>query len=413
MLFNASRSLIVPKIRISKPPFMAFTNTLDGKRRIALISAISLAFLLLWSYQVLLRNFSTKIPSSWRTEASIQPTEPTDAVADLAIIPNIVHFVHLVSAEHPFVDFAFRQFIAVYSAWHYLQPDIIYIHTNMEEALINETLSNSTNSYTQAIFKLPGIVFSYHSAPNQTRSGKEINLLPNQSDFVRTEVLQRLGGIYLDDDAYILRDLKPLYRLGFQNILGRQINGEICPAVMMSTPHNNLMTAYHALQDSTFDGSWARHATGLLTDLVREFQFPAYQVLILPYETLFPLSWLPDDVKYIYQVHEGEDDPSPAIDEKPSQNVTDFIDHFTMDKPASWRQDWRLSYVLHGWNKAVERLAEEEHEAQLFGSSQGITLEYVLAGNSNFARAVLPAVKHAVDSGVLAQDKMTPELRSP
>ncbi len=58
-------------------------------------------------------------------------------------------------------------------------------------------------------------------------------------DFVRTEVLERLGGIYLDDDAYILRELRHLYRLGFGNSVEVQSDGQICPAVIMSTPHNN------------------------------------------------------------------------------------------------------------------------------------------------------------------------------
>jgi len=391
---------------------MAHKSAFDARRRNMIIGLVLLLFLLLL-HQAILRNFSLVTRHPWETEDSTQDIKTTDSVKDTTVIPNIVHFVHLVRAENPVIEFSFQQFIAVYSAWHYLQPEALYIHTNIEEALIKKTLSNSANAYTQAISKLPGVRINHHSAPNQTESGMEISWLPNQSDFVRTEVLERLGGIYLDDDAYILRDLKPFYRLGFENIVGIQSDGQICPAVVMSTPHNNMMIAYRALQDSAFDGTWAHHATYLLSALVRAFQFPAYQVLVLSQATFFPLSWDVDALKDIYQVHEGDGDLSPAINDKLTQNVTDFIKNFSFDHTASWRRDWRLSYVLHGWNTGLQTNFHDESYTQLFGQSEGITLDYVLTGNSNFARAVLPAVKHAVDSGVLAKNSSMPEQKSP
>jgi len=383
---------------------MAHKSAFNARRRTiigGLILLLLLLFLLLL-HQAVLRN-STFTHHPWGTEDSTEDIKTIDTVKDTTTIPNIVHFVHLVRADNPVIEFSFPQFIAIYSAWHYVQPEALYIHTNIEEALIRETLNNSASAYTQAIVKLPGVRFNHHSAPNQTESGMEISWLPNQSDFVRTEVLERLGGIYLDDDAYILRDLKPLYRLGYENIVGMQSDGQICPAVIMSTPHNNMMIAYRALQDSAFDGTWAHHATYLLSALVRAFQFPAYQVLVLSQVTFFPLSWDVDALKDIYQVHEGDGDPSPAISDEPTQNVTDFIKSFSFDHPVSWRRDLRLSYILHGWNTGLQTNFRGESYAQLFGQSEGITLEYILTGNSNFARAVLPAVKHAVDSGLLAQ----------
>lgn len=41
----------------------------------------------------------------------------------------------------------------------------------------------------------------------------------------------------------------------------------------------------------------------------------------------------------------------------------------------------------------------------MFGKFGGITLEYVLAQNNNFARAVYPAVKHALDNGIITPGK--------
>ena len=92
---------------------------------------------------------------------------------------------------------------------------------------------------------------------------------------------------------------------------------------------------------------------------------------------------------------------------RPLQNIADFIDHFQQWQPErpkdTWHADWRLFYILHGWNHAVEGLIEYQKEEgdDLFGGFGSITLEYVLSQNSKFARAVYPAVRHAVDSGGL------------
>ena len=142
-------------------------------------------------------------------------------------IPNIVHFVHLVpSSSDPTFEFEFRQFIAIYSAWHYLQPETIYVHTNIKEQLINEALSRATSPYTKSVQQIPRVKFNHRIAPNQTESGNVIDNLPNQSDFVRTAVLLEQGGIYLDDDSYVLRDLTPLRTLGFENVVGKQITNQ-------------------------------------------------------------------------------------------------------------------------------------------------------------------------------------------
>ena len=84
------------------------------------------------------------------------PATTDDLSKRSAVILNIVHFVHLVkSTPSPTFEFPFRQFLAIYSAWHYLRPDNIYIHTNVEEHLIEETLRKSTGPWTKAASRLP------------------------------------------------------------------------------------------------------------------------------------------------------------------------------------------------------------------------------------------------------------------
>ena len=320
------------------------------------------------------------------------------------VIPNLVHFVYLVEdPSEPEIKFTLHQFIAIYSAYYYLHPERIYIHTNLDEEIIDSILSDCSDTYVQAVGKIPNVVLSHHTAPNKTTSGKKIDKLPNKSDFIRTDVLKTYGGIYLDDDSYVLRDLRPFRYLGFEMVTGRQGNGQICPAALLSTPNNKMIIAYHALQDRVFDGGWATHATDLLTSLVVDFAEPDHQSLILPQDTFFPGSWHKDDLEWLYQLHSEGPNGDPKRRNRPTTNLTDFIDHFKLHPEHDWERDWRLSYVLHGWTSALGKDLKEKERKELFKNPQGgITLDYVLTRRSNFARAVYPAVQDALDSGVIS-----------
>lgn len=324
-------------------------------------------------------------------------------------IPNIIHFVRLVKNPNQYdasaLNFTFHQFVAIYSAHYHMQPETIYIHTNVPEHLIHVSLEDTTNIYARAINKLPNIKYNYHFAPNQTTTGREINNLPHRSDFVRADILQKFGGIYLDDDVYLLRELHTLRHIGYENIVGRQFGGNICNAVIMSTPGNKMITAYNALMNPIYDGGWETHSVFLITSVARDFASVGNQVMIAPQDTFFPLSWRKKDLKTLYQVHNDSYDDHYIGELEPNNNhnttnLTEFINNFTLrPKKDSWQVDWRLSYAMHGWTSAIKRSFNSTKE--LIGEYDGITLEYILARNSNFARALYPAVKDALEKGFL------------
>ena len=321
------------------------------------------------------------------------------SLQETPLIPNTIHFVHLVDEpnKNKPLNFTFHQFVAIYSAHYYMQPDTIYIHINVPEHLI---LTNLTNSYTRAISKLPNIKYNYHSAPNQTTAGIEINNLPHRSDFVRADVLQKFGGIYLDDDVYLLRELHTLRHIGYENVVGRQENGYTCNAVIMATPGNKMISAYNTLQNTIYDGGWETHSIFLLTTLAREFASVGNHVMIVPRDTFFPLSWWKNDLEILYQVH--PDAGESETNNRSIKNQTEFTSNFHLWPPESWRHDWRLSYVLHGWTSAIkDNFDGDENTRELFGEYKGISLDYILARKSNFAIAVYPAVKDALDRGFL------------
>ena len=91
------------------------------------------------------------------------------------------------------------------------------------------------------------------------------------------------------------------------------------------------------------------------------------------------------------------------------ETITDFTRQFDLRTPKTWRRDWRASYLLHGWTSSLKKMVKEnekENEKEngdVFEGFGGITLEYVLKNNSNFTRAVYPAVRHALDHEMLDQ----------
>ena len=298
-------------------------------------------------------------------------------------IPNIVHFVHFVTPPTQFeptaqLNFEFSHFVAIYSAYLYLQPDVIYIHTNAWSEVFSQA-KESPNPWTRIVANLPPVTFHFADAPTFTTSGKAVENFAHKSDFIRTAVMKEWGGIYLDQDAYVLKDFAPLRRTGFQNVVGMEYGGQVGCAILLSTPGNELITRYQQQQDSVFDGGWITHSVRLLTTLVRQYSEKEGQVLILERNAFFPLSWRPKDLRDMY-----------AVDGLGMYDAWAAPAH---SKPT--RKDWNTSYAVHGFNSA---LAAENINFGIFG---GITLDYVLAQSSNFARAVYPAVKHALDNGVI------------
>lgn len=344
--------------------------------RLAVIAlGLTIGFLLMFFHD------SFPLPATLMSKSTpVSSPENGNTFGRAATIPNIVHFVYLVPSTNLVLDFEFRQFVAIYSAWLYLQPEDLYIHTNVVD--IEETLRKSTNPYTNAISKLPGVRFTHQTPKDHTESGVAIDKLPNQSDFVRTVVLGKMGGVYLDEDSYVLRDLKRLRNMGFENVLGLQDNDQICPAVILSTPGNILMKAYHDLQDKVFNpNKWALHATDLLTTLAQEFQVPDDgQVMIMPHDIFFPGAWLPDNLRTIYQVHEDLD-ALPAVNNKDTKNLPEFYKDFQLYGPETWKRDWRSSYVLHvSCDSPFVNFTSSKYRCDTMDKSKTVTLIKFLTG---------------------------------
>lgn len=314
-------------------------------------------------------------------------------------VPNIAHFVHLLPPGQP-LRFDIKQFLAYYSVHHHQRPESIFIYVNQDAESIDEART-ADDAITRSVFRIPGVEFRYVPLRGKTASGMPFTGgFSHESDFIRTRILVEQGGFYMDEDTYLIRSLQPLRETGYRNIIARQFNGQTGCGMLMASPNSRLMRAYHGLQERVYDGSWGDHAIVLLDKISRLYEEVEKEVLPLNYDAFFPFTWELWGLETIFKVHtdvDGVDDVDLRL------NDTVLMDLFTLDKDfqkVDWRWNWSQSWTIHGYFHALDATQGEERR-NIFGPYGDITLDYLLARNSNFARAVYPALRDALDSGIL------------
>ena len=218
--------------------------------------------------------------------------------------------------------------------------------------------------------------------------------------------MRRWGGIYLDTDAYVIRDLGPLRKAGFKNVVGRQIDKKVACGTFLSVPGSDLVTAYNMLQPLIYNGEWTPHSVDLMTVLAHDFSARDKEVLILEQEAFFPGGWGLEDLEKMYKVNMAEEQsvgneiPPPDSSGGLRTHIEDYVEAFELKRREGWEYDWRQSYVIHGWGSGHYGESFEKN----FGKFKGITPEYVLSRTSNFGRAVYQAVAHAANEGIIDVD---------
>lgn len=340
----------------------------------------------LWRTRVL----STYEPGCVRSVLPIVQSQPPDAP-----IPPIVHYVWLLNGrEHFSLDF--KVFISVYSTSLYFETDIIYIHTDAtpEQWEHAKAHGDDATRWTLAVAK---VTHSQVTPRNSTLSCTQILKVQHKSDFVRTEQLYKHGGIYMDTDVIPLRDVKQLRESGWRNIMGIEGKGRVNNGFVMSQPGSALTSILMSEQHQKFDNRWTTHSVELLADLAYRLQPVPMEVLILGIRAFSPSSWRKDNIKALFGSHIETSPSTPketqSLDEQGLPKIPttfeDAVEYWnrtkSRDRP-NWEIDYSGSYVIHAFDVHGR-------------GRQNVDLEYVMARQSNYARAVYPAVEHAIRTG--------------
>ncbi|KAK2074063.1 hypothetical protein P8C59_008300 [Phyllachora maydis] len=333
-------------------------------------------------------------------------------------IPPYVHYVWLPQDPGDFrLDFRF--FVSAYSAHLLWRPDRILIHTDVTEAVFARAKA-AGSPWTRRVLNLPGVAPHYVRRPRVTDRGVAIVHPEHQADFLRVAALLRFGGVYLDKDAVPLRPVAALLQSGFANVVGgatalapRHL-GYINNGVMMAAPNSTMMRLYERATHDFFDGRWETASILVLTDLAQRMAALPAEVLILHPLAFAPVSWEHKDQERLFlpRMASPPSSPPPLPPPTPGANGTASCgaalarlreDRTDGRREArgprdAWELDFSGSYVLHAFDDAVGRIGG--------GWDRVVDVRYVLARRSNYARAVYPAVRHAVDAGLIPPEEV-------
>ncbi len=325
-------------------------------------------------------------------------------------IPNLVHYIWLVADPAVFsLNFAF--FISAYSSHYFLRPDRIYIHTDVAPDVFDRAKA-AGDVWTRRILNLPGVAPNYVETPRVTSVGAEIDTFGAKSDFLRADALRNFGGLYLDTDAIPLRDLAPLRHSGFANVVGGAVGlapkftGFVNTGVWLSRPHSSLAEIFYEAMHAFYNGVWAI-SVDILSDLAYRLHAMPGEVLIVNPRAFAPASWETDDQVRLFKPHAavvfgGDELNGTAWQPKQlNRTCTDALAWLREREMGgrrmeSWEMDFSATYVLHAFDGDMDKIP---------GWDGQITLKYVLARQSNYARAVYPAISHAVKTGVIPREE--------
>ncbi|PQE28942.1 glycosyl transferase protein [Rutstroemia sp. NJR-2017a BBW] len=315
---------------------------------------------------------------------------PTNSANRHDVIQNIVHYVWIVRNPSAELKLGFELFLTIYSSHLYLRPDVIYLHTDVTPEIV-ERAKHSSDHWTRLILNLPILKVNHVSTPTHTATGKEIRSLEHKGDFVRGEILNAMGGVYLDLGALPIRDIRPLRATGFANIVGANSAGMYNSGVMLSKKGSALSTIMRKEMHRVFDGSEGTHSTILLTSIANRLSAVPKEVLVLGQNAFRSIGENVEEAKTLFQPH-PETDTTSMNNYRLAPHCQDVWKWWESraEKLADWVTDYSSSYILISSGRPQVESWDGE-----------ITLEYVLERRSNFALLAYPAVAHAIKAGYL------------
>ncbi|KIW12247.1 hypothetical protein PV08_09523 [Exophiala spinifera] len=354
-----------------------------------------LALLLAAVAAVLLFNTHSHLPDSIQQHADMLPSSPISVSLNNEI-PNYVHYVQLQKHERAKFHFEFKHFLSVYSSVVYLKPKTIFLHTDFSEEAIEKVLQsdNPRDKWTRRILSLKSVKVRHVRAPTvATGNGKKIVEIQHKSDFVRMDAVYEFGGLYMDFDVLPLRDITPLRRSGFKNIVGREHGGAINNGCWLSAPKTAMVDIFRSEANEIFDGGWTTHSCKLLTRVAERLVRTPSEVLIMDMLAFAPSSWVDKDVERLWAVHNESDIfPDDAVD----FTIQDpYLRWNRRSKVAEWENDWSASYFLHSFDRHGKIPDEFRH---------GVHVKEVMYPRSNFGLLTYPVIKHAMEHGLVSEE---------
>lgn len=335
------------------------------------------------------------------------PTLPSYSTYQPIVIPPIFHFTVFKPDSAAELRIPFEAFLSVYSAYLSVLPSAIYIHTDYSPTDVAHAIKYGS-SWTRKLFTaFPGIVHpSYVEPPTHSSSGLPITRLEHKSDFVRHEQLARHGGVYLDWDVLTLKPLAPLLHSGFKAVVGKQwdrlednkVVYNVNSGIVLAARDSALVKIMNQEAPVVYDGKWITHAVHLLTNVSYSMANLPGEVLIMDQKAFAPYSWEQNSVNALLERHEGGAGTPEAFTtgrrnlftNNPIE-VREATRQGTTSREQDWQYDFSEAYFIHKFFNDVENPQ----------GYNGVSVPYILARDSNYARAAYGIVLRGIEDGLI------------
>lgn len=196
-------------------------------------------------------------------------------------IPKKIHFIWFSRGK----AFNLVNYIAVKAALYHNPDYEVFLHC---DALPKDNIYyNALKKHiTTNIIVEPYYINKHH-----------VQYFQHKADYVRLNVLKEMGGIYLDTDIILLRNLDKFLNNRFVMCSERpdtdkEASHFLCNAVIMCEPNNDLVNEWiHIYENSwgeDFIGWWMGHSVIVPSYLRKKYN---YMMTILPNFTFYPFLW--------------------------------------------------------------------------------------------------------------------------
>eukprot|EP00871_Galdieria_phlegrea_P002690 jgi/Galph1/3421/GphlegSOOS_G2084.1 len=216
-----------------------------------------------------------KINNTW---GWIQGNESTSLEFEsYVVVPNRVHFIFGLREDFDGKPYSLIQFLSVLSAKLRLKPKEIILHYAFEPSGIwwNET----KKLVTLRKVKVPTHV-----------CGRPMYSAAHRADYLRLDILQQFGGIYLDMDTIVLQPFHFLRRYNFSiGEEGKDGSVGLGNAVLIANKNAKFLQRWRVEYCRSFDAShWNHHSVKLPYRLYTRFPLEA---MVLPHDAFYIPLW--------------------------------------------------------------------------------------------------------------------------
>ncbi|KAM0750341.1 hypothetical protein T439DRAFT_381041 [Meredithblackwellia eburnea MCA 4105] len=215
-------------------------------------------------------------------------------------IPPYVHYVFGLSPSFGDKPFAFLTYLCLSSALVKLKPEVIYFHYVYlpQGWWWDQWVDRVQNSRTTRLQLVK-------QRDVTTVFGNPVEHFAHKADVLRLEVLRDYGGIYLDIDVLVIKDMAPLYH--HQTVMGMESQPNLdpllppsglCNAVILSKPYSSFIVRWLESYRTFSKEKWASHSVTEPWTLAQSY--PTEVTVLNKFAFFWPL-WHDDHLRIVHR----------------------------------------------------------------------------------------------------------------